>query len=498
MEGLLPKSNESPDGILQSHQDGQGSWTQRLKALPLFAIHRVRRLGVGFLLKCVGVFGFLLLLLHLMEPRLGDRYRNVLSWTSTETTEGPHLRLVVFGTQDLVGSSGSSEIEQMTWPEKLCKELSCDSLLSFVPRSDAQPGILSNGLYSDALQSLQKVAEDADIMKNPAADFFFVSEQYPVPAQTPDLEHQIKQFLSLPAPAVPPQETLWVFTFGTWDIWNFAALPLESGEGLVDASTAHLFDQIEVLLKESLAPGSIAFSDFWTNATKAKIDELTAEGAAENVDARKLESFRVIIPQLFDISLTPGWNVRQEPSLPHSIADQLRNSAVLTARWNDNIRREMDSWMGKGSMRPAGIEDSQVGTRPLEPAPMKESPEKQADNEYFNEAGDDPTIYAPFPRRLGFSADIAGGILDAMTEEEMHRIGATDAVGRGSVPAEDAARFLDIWNPCVSKDGEKASCDKPADHLFYDSFTLSQRAIDLMTKKTAQGVLEKLLLREEL
>ncbi|EQK98950.1 hypothetical protein OCS_05333 [Ophiocordyceps sinensis CO18] len=34
------------------------------------------------------------------------------------------------------------------------------------------------------------------------------------------MEGQMWQFLSLPPEPIAPRNTLWVVTFGTWDIWN--------------------------------------------------------------------------------------------------------------------------------------------------------------------------------------------------------------------------------------------------------------------------------------
>ena len=381
--------------------------------------------------------------------------------------------------------------------------MSCDSLLSFVPTSDFQPGLTSNGIYGTELEALQTSSQEANITENPAADFFFVGEQYPVPADTPDLEHQVQQFLSLRAPDLPPHETLWIFTFGTWDIWKLAAVPLETGEKVVDAATDLLFQQIEMLYRESLNQQSIAFSDFWSNATRSQVQELTDPNALESVDERRLESFRVIIPDLFDISLTPGWRVRPEPSIPHSSAEQLRNSAVLTERWNNRVRERMEEWTNKGSTRPEGMEEGELENKPIEvpkanslleylPSSLRPSEPNPQDN----------IVYAQYPRRAGYRSDPANILLDIITEEDMHKLGITESTGRGTMSVDDPLRFLDVWKPCVSGQmtipelGWEPNCENPNDHLFHDLFTLSQRAIDELSKLTAEGVLEHLLKKE--
>lgn len=375
--------------------------------------------------------------------------------------------------------------------------------MSFVPTNDFQPGLTSNGIYGAELQTLQQISQEANITDNPAADFYFVSEQYPVPVDTPDLEHQVQQFLSLRAPDQPPHETLWIFTFGTWDIWKVAAMPLETGEKVVDTVTDHMFQQIEMLYRESLNQQSIAFSDFWSNATRSQVQELTDPNAIESVDERKLESFRVIIPQLFDISLTPGWKARPEPSIPHSSAEQLRNSAVLTERWNNRVREQMDAWTAKGSTRPEGMEEAEVESKPIE------VPKANSMLEYLPSSlrpsqpdPEDNIVYAQYPRRAGYRSDPARSILDVITEEEMHRMGVQDSQGRGTMDVDEPMRFLDVWTPCFSNEmripelGWEQNCEKPSDHLFHDAFTLSQRAIDELAKMTAEGVLKNLLKKE--
>lgn len=369
------------------------------------------------------------------------------------------------------------------------RQLACSSLLSFVPTSDFQPGLTSNGIYGAELQALQQRAQETNLAENPAADYFFINEQYPVPQETPDLEQQVQQFLSLEPSDVPPHETLWIFTFGTWDIWKLSAMPLESGTLVVDALASHIFNQVEVLYGESLNEKSIAFSDFWKNATQTDVDELADLEAPAKVDQRKLESFRIIIPELLDISLVPGWQARPTSPMPHPSTEQTRNSAVLTERWNSQLRSQMDSWSSRGSTKPQGAEgpeSEEVKTKPID-VPNAES---------------EGTIYAPLPRRLGYHAKPAASILDAMTEEEMQRAKAKDSKGRGTLPLGEPMRFLDVWTPCVSSSTEAAAedgtvqsskCDHPDNHLFHDAFTVGQRAISELAKQTAQGVQEHLL-----
>lgn len=367
---------------------------------------------------------------------------------------------------------------------------------------------MSNSIYAKEFYALQNITAKTNIIEKPASDYVYIAEQYPIPSETPDLETQISQFLAMAPPRVPPRETLWVFTFGTWEIWNLAAMPKKSGEDIVDALSVYLFEQIERLYLASLDPHSIAFSDFWSNATNAEIEELTGLDAAEKVDSRKLENFRVVVPKLFDITLAPGWRTRPEPPFPQSLSEQTRKAAALTKRWNEALDMELEAWKELEGSRPKELVDEEdpVIEVPRTSSLLQYLPASLRPNKEGVDDQGEPVIYAPYPRRSGYMSNQAGHLLDAMTEEEMQRGGVWDSRGRGFVPKDDRMRFLDVWEPCVtgsvedlSVDVEETSdeCEVPEDHLFHDSFTISERAIQGVVKNVADGVVEELFLRNE-
>ncbi|KAF4591538.1 hypothetical protein GQ602_001837 [Ophiocordyceps camponoti-floridani] len=298
--------------------------------------------------------------------------------------------------------------------------------------------------------------KETDLAKSPALNYSFVAEQYPAAAQTPDLEAQVQQFLSLQPAVVTPRSTLWIFTCGTWDVWNLAALPRESSEHAVDALVSHLFFQVEALYGASLRRGSIAFSDFWAGVSASDVDRLRDPGAHGRVDERELESFRIVIPDLLDLTLTPGWQTRPEPPAPHSKAEQMRNAAFLTERWNSKVREELGRWVAKGRAKPRAMDD--VGQSSL-----------------------GHMMDAPYPRRAGLRSTPATTILNAMAEQEVLRTGASK---------DRAAGLLDVWKPCVKGD---EACSKPEAHLFHDAFTVGQRAAQEAARITAKKILEELI-----
>lgn len=340
-------------------------------------------------------------------------------------------------------------------------------------------------LYQSEVGVLRSKSEETDLLKEPASDYLWLSEQYPVPSEAPNLEQQIDSFLSLPVPDEVPRQTLWVFTFGTWEIWNLAALPIDSSRKMVERMADKLIQQIEKLNFKSTDSGSVAFSDFWCNATDAEVKKLSAPNAADKVDVRRLECFRVLIPELFDISLAPGWQDRPTPPYPHTKGEHLRNAAVLTKHWNFQMREKLKDWELRGAARPNVTQDDD-GTLHVARSKVSES-EKEEQGRTKRDI-----VYAPYPRRMGHQSRFAMEIVESMTEEEMRRAELEDSKGHGTWPLNDTMRFTDVWEPCLSVSGDGRGqgdeCGSPNDHLFYDRFTIGQRATNEIARRTASDV----------
>ncbi|KAL6853275.1 hypothetical protein J3F83DRAFT_510637 [Trichoderma novae-zelandiae] len=494
-------------GFAQDHLSGDGpsKWSHRAKAFLLVCSHRMWRGGPRSILQITAVAFVLLMLFYFVPLQLDDRYQQILTWSAPDPSATGDLRIVVFGSQDLLGSAPDAKHTRLSWPEHLCRQLNCRSVLSFVPPIELQPGLTSNSLYGTEIRALEMFNEQANLTEKPALDNFYIPEQYPVPTKTPDLEAQVQEFLTMSPPKTPPRETLWVFTFGTWETWNLASLPRETGERLIEASVTNMFTQIELLYRKSLNPKSPAFSDFWSNITQEQAQALTNPDS--KVDERKMESFRVVIPQLFDITLVPGWQNRPVPSAPQSKGVHLRNAAYLAQKWNSLVSKQLEDWRRKGDSKPEGIENEGIDTAtsvPTVSSLLRYLPEslrpKQKDTN--GEATKEDVIYAPYPRRLGLQSSLVSSVLDAMTEEEMQRSGLRDSRGRGTRPADDAMRFFDIWTPCTT--GSRAvvgidkthinsrECEVPNDHLFYDQFTFGERAKEELAKRTSAQIRETL------
>jgi hypothetical protein len=377
-----------------------------------------------------------------------------------------------------------------------------------VPEAQPNRGIISNSIYEQTVQDLLNTTKFTNVEKKPALDYNYIAAQYPTPSQVPDLASQVKNFLAMPPLEKTPRETIWIFSFGTWEIWNMAAMPRQESEDAITSMVRQILDQAEILYERSLDPTSIAYSDFWTNATEAQISELTAPGALDKVDRRKFESFRIIIPTIFDISLTPGWQGRQTPPAPNSVVEQTRNAAELTKYWNQEVDFALAEWKDRTTKKPkrpaSKIETSRKTKRAesVEPVEHSEDTKESAKTAYENQR----VIQASYPMRNGLLVNVDQGVLDAMTEGDMERAAVVDLRGHGTLSANDSMRFADVWTPCVRGEiadltiNEKeitTECEIEHDHLFYDSFTISERAMKGVVKAIMDDVREELFSPEE-
>lgn len=175
----------------------------------------------------------------------------------------------------------------------------------------------------------------------PGKDYSFYPEKFPIDRSRPDLARQVQAFLALEKAQTPPSDTLWVFTLGAWDVWSLASMPASISKPLVGLLASRIFEQIDVLYRSSLHKESVAFSDLDANATG---EDIVTSGGKNG----KRRNFQILIPTLFDPSLTPGW-AQSRPELPevHSKAEQLRNSVHLTEEWNDQILKKLEEWISE-------------------------------------------------------------------------------------------------------------------------------------------------------
>ncbi|KOS22349.1 hypothetical protein ESCO_002127 [Escovopsis weberi] len=464
------------------------SWAQGVLVV---CSHRMRLSGPRSLRQMgILLLGPLIIVIFLLSS--GRTRQTVLKWSPDEKLAGPEgLRIVVFGSQDTLGSAHDATHSRTTWPEHLCQMLKCSSLVSLVPPIESQPGLISNAAYNASLSAVTKLTQSANITDVPASDQFYIVEQYPVP-KTPDLTAQVSKFLSMNVTGEPPRTTLWIFSFGTWDIWNLAALPREMSEPIIDASVDLLFEQIDLLYRKALKPGTIAWSDYWAHVAPEDLEYVT-HPPEKRVNFSKVEGFRILIPELLDVSLTPGWQKRLAPSMPYTRSMELRNAASLTTRWNGLVSHRLEDWRRMRNDKPKGIEEEGIAMIDFMPPSI---PPEHREQENQNEGKHGLKItYAPYPFRVALHATIVSTIITAMAEQDLQQAGITDGRGRGTLSRKDPMMFTDVRTPCVaseeganvvtvSRSGTK--CKRPDDHLFYDEFTLGQRASKQLAQKAAE------------
>ncbi|KAF4455832.1 hypothetical protein F53441_1913 [Fusarium austroafricanum] len=503
------KSPAELDHQLPGRRDSQDSVMSRLggKNLFVFCSTRVWRGAPKLILQIAAIFFTSFLLFGVLPDRLsggqlGNGYSGIFPWGSHEPEPDRDLRIVVFGSPDVVGNV--QDLKRKTWTQELCDELQCTSYLSFVPDVHPNRGLISNDLYDQGVKHLLNITKHTDVKERPALDYKYLAKQYPTPSKVPDLASQVKSFLSMSPPDHPPRETLWIFSFGTWEIWNMAAMPRTKSEDIISDMARLILDQAEVLYERSLDPTSIAYSDFWTNATESQIRELTAPGALDKVDKRKFESFRILAPMIFDISMTPAWQGRKAPPTPNSVAEQTRNAAELTKFWNQEVDFAVAEWNERTTKKPqapGSKEDKSSGktkrAESVEPVEHSEDTKETAREAYEEERA----IQAPYPMRNGLVVDIGKAVLDVMTEGEMQHAAVVDLRGRGTVARNDTMRFADVWTPCFEVDMSDltidvvkltSGCDVENDHLFYDSLIINERATKGVVKAIVQEVKDEL------
>lgn len=412
-----------------------------------------------------------------------------------------------------------------------------------VPSPEAAPySISSNELYA---LGIDKVFNETHDKTTPGYDYSYVTEAYPPQWKSSDLRDQIDRFLAMPKPRHASGETLWVFSFGLWDVWSLSALPVSSGKESVHTMTKDVFAQIERLYQASMDPTSIAYSDISTIASRptgeseedfavegnvekreeaeAQVQEQQQAEAEHDESSRMVKSFRILVPRIVDPSILPGWrDLRPESPAVHSKAEQMRNAYSLTNAWNDGIVNALTEWVK--------TDDSKKEEEQKKDEEKKES--RRADS---------------LPTRDGYAYNLADYLLDAILERQMRNAKQTDGNGRGKGELEEG--FRDVRNACLQPlsnvavsvstqsgvtlnlpyrkiDGDKQAitpspvakrednadvekpslgymstakvCEIPSDHLFYTPFALSQKAIQEIAAETADMIRNEETVRSKL
>jgi hypothetical protein len=290
----------------------------------------------------------------------------------------------------------------------------------------------------------------------------------------PDLATQIQSFISTPAPKHQPKETLFIVSFGFWDIYDFARLDYAMSLNVTDTSINFLFEQLDILYNhftKNLLP-SEPLSDKSTNTTQRN-----SKGA----------QFRVIMPRLFDPTLLPGWlSHRPTPSAPSSVAEQHKNAVYLTDRWNQQFENKMGSWINEvpSTSQPEKKEEQEeprADVRENEDSfiqvdhsrdPAQQNAEKTQDSSEGND--EDGMVQKDI-----FYFDIPRLLLDLILEHQLEDEGLSDASGLGT----GESPFESVYLPCVREAEEDDTdgfvdlngllvCKEPEEYLWWDAWSV--------------------------
>ncbi|KAI0598772.1 hypothetical protein F4775DRAFT_172174 [Biscogniauxia sp. FL1348] len=460
--------------------------------------------GAPKLLPKVAVGGVSLLLLtylwllYLAGGSLRPNYFEVHTWRPATVEEAAGevdggLRVVVFGGGDVATPNrfpGQLDEQDTTaWTEVMCQKLGCNSHISLVPSTDTPGGaIVSNSLYEAALDSISAGKPTGD-GPSPGLDYSWIREHYPTPSH-PDLASQVTSFLAMPRPQSTPRETLWVFNFGFWDIWGLAAMPRRLAMDVIDSQAQHLFSYVEHLYNSAQSNDSVAFSD-----PRASADDPLPHPATPSTNSPR-PLFKILIPQLFDISLTPGFATRRPPPpAPHPAAAHLRNAAFLARYWDAALREHTAAWLALPD--PAAWAGGRGGSEDLLDADMVA---KRA--------------VAPMPtprsRRDAVASDAGARYLRELVVEGQlraaHIVDHNGVGAHGDGDSEGGRSFAEVRRPCVAvgegKEGNEgdvvlgneirdaddsvsASCDA---HLFWTEFTVGPRAVAEVGRRAAAQI----------
>jgi len=391
---------------------------------------------------------------------------------------------------------------------------------------------MSNSLLDAAHQLVSPI--DSRLLyydDKPKLDYSWVSAEYPLPSHS-DLASQIDNFLSLPKEeneSPEPAETLWVFNVGYTDIWNLAALPRRLATQVLDTNLVNLFFQIERLYTASQKPESVAFSDYYSSRQPSSSPTAPQENwrtySKNNKKMIPREPFRIYITQVFDVTLTPGWETaRATPPSPHSHSDHMRNAAFLTAYWNTVLGTAVDDWLATSDPEDWSTADSidievvralaanePVRTQQIHKTTTTTTKKEDSKTLIISSSSNGGGVGAeqrvrkiPFPRREAASYSIARYVRELLIDRQLRNSDLSDAKGLGARPSEDG--FLYIATPCVSKysvnmtdpedgatyaDEREEVCGEPDNHLFYTEFTLGQRAIHEIGVRAARRFMDQ-------
>jgi hypothetical protein len=331
----------------------------------------------------------------------------------------------------------------------------------------------------------------------------------------PDLASQIQTYISLPPPKVQPSETIFIVSFGFWDIYDFAQLDYAAAQNVTDTSIDFMFDQLDVL-----------YTHFATKLYPASATLPEDTNTTNHTTAR--HKFKVIIPRIFDLTLLPGWvSQHPVPAKPASIAEQQKNAVYLIQRWNLGIENRMGAWMERNvtiTATQANPKPSSETTEATSHTNVRENAtEGKASDGHFEQLG---AIHAErsnnreeekkhesekLPKKDIFYHDSASLILGLILEHQLEDEGISDAsgLGKGESPFESVSipclRPLDVDDDVMTlfKEGWRERnrmlvCKEADIYMWWDAWSLGSRGKKMVGQSIGEIVKEGKSLRTKM
>jgi hypothetical protein len=298
----------------------------------------------------------------------------------------------------------------------------------------------------------------------------------------PDLATQIQSYIALGPPTQRPTETVFVVSFGFWDIYDFSRMDYLLAQNGTDTSIKEVFSQLDILYNHYV-------TNLYPSKEPGSLDSTT--------DTTNTPSFRVIIPKLFDPTLLPGWlTLRPVPLAPSSIAEQQKNAVYLTERWNNLVENQVAAWV-LTTPKPATFEQdsSYDDVRKSAGPPTSTGDEASSD--------DQEPESSPIEKDV-FYFDLPKLLLDIIIEHQLEDESIADATGIGT----GESPFESVYQPCVREaenddtDGlvglsGMLVCKEPEEYLFWDSFNLGGVVKGMIGKGIGEMLKENKSLRQQ-
>ncbi|ESZ92884.1 hypothetical protein SBOR_6747 [Sclerotinia borealis F-4128] len=436
---------------------------------------------------------------HLRKIEIGGTSINDVTvglwdWASGDDDgEGDEgVRLVVFGdswVDDRIEKNGDGK--GRSWTEVLCEELACTSQINLAasqpaasyPSSPPTGAFASNKIYLSSIKNT--IGQN-----NPETKL--TSE-----AMLPDLEAQVKSFIALPRYKKKLKETIFVLSFGTWDVWHYAALDYAQAQDAQNKAVKEMFAQLDTLYahhRETLEATHVIEKPHNESHVVPK------------------PQFRVVIPKLFDPTMLPGWlSQRPVPLKPDSVAENQKNAIYLLRDWDNKVENSIQPWF-------ASTPEATTTNEWTELSPDTISSEDEKENEAITEifeqndqenksqtpreeSGEKAQIQQeiPPPQKDIYYYDLNRFLTEIILEHQLEDEGLSDASGLGTKESP----YISVYDPCVregsgSGGGNRRGnekdihgmlvCEAPDEYLFWDAFGMGSKAKERVGREIANMV----------